>query len=209
MPSQSRKQTRAERYLSKVDGSRCIPVSVATVNFMCDGNLGFVIRAMACFGAKDLHVIGSVPSYRDLTSLSGGLNKFVDIHQYSTPSPFVRKMKQEGAALISVELDARSQSLHDTVFNPYQHIVLVLGHETTGVPEEILHQSDRIVHIPMPGVGYCLNTSQAGNIVLYEIAKQLNMDMESSPSLSGGMEARPAGAGQVGVESETVVGVGL
>lgn len=158
--------------MSKAAGASLIPVSVATVNFICDGNLGFVIRSMACFGAKELHVIGSIPSYHDLTSLSGGLNKFVNIHQYSHPSDLVRFVKQEAMSLVSVELDARSKSIHDAIL-PLNHIMLVLGHETTGVPEEILHQSDLVVHIPMPGVGYCLNTSQAGNIVLYEMAKQL------------------------------------
>ena len=169
---QYRDQTRADRYLSKVAGAKQIPVSVATVNFICDGNLGFVVRAMACFGAKNLHVIGAIPPYRELTSLSGGLNKFVDIHQYSHPSDLVRFVKQEAMSLVSVELDVRSKSLHEAIL-PLNQIMLVLGHETTGVPEEILHQSDLIVHIPMPGVGYCLNTSQAGNIVLYEMAKQL------------------------------------
>lgn len=168
---QYRKQTRADRYLSKVAGAKTIPVSVATVNFMCDGNLGFVIRAMACFGSKNLHVIGSVPSYHDLTSLSGGLNKFVDIHQYSHPSDLVRTVKQEAMSLVSVELDTRSLSINDAEL-PLNHTMLVLGHETSGVPEEILHQSDMIVHIPMPGVGFCLNTSQAGNIVLYEMARR-------------------------------------
>jgi tRNA(Leu) C34 or U34 (ribose-2'-O)-methylase TrmL len=47
----------------------------------------------------------------------------------------------------------------------------VVGNESTGVPIEILLNSEKI-YIPMPGVGFCLNTSQAANIVLYEAVKQ-------------------------------------
>ena len=169
-----REQTRTERHLAKIANARTMPVSVATVNFICDGNVGFVVRAMACFGATDLHIIGAVPSYKDLTSLSGGLNKYIKIHQHHTPSEFVRVTKKDGQTIMSVELDERSVPISAVnLKSPATPMVIVLGHETVGVPEEILHASDIIVHIPMPGVGFCLNTSQAGNIILYELAKQL------------------------------------
>ena len=42
---------------------------------------------------------------------------------------------------------------------------------------EILRNSDK-VYIPMPGVGFCLNTSQTANIFLYEAAKQMNLFQE-------------------------------
>ena len=50
---------------------------------------------------------------------------------------------------------------------------LVVGHEESGIPIEILRNSE-VVNIPMPGVGYCLNTSQAANILLYEAVKQFD-----------------------------------
>jgi tRNA(Leu) C34 or U34 (ribose-2'-O)-methylase TrmL len=47
----------------------------------------------------------------------------------------------------------------------------VVGNETTGVPTQILVNS-KIIYIEMPGVGYCLNTAQTANIMLYEAVKQ-------------------------------------
>ncbi len=170
---QSPRKTRAERHLEKKAGAKILPVSVATINFIHDGNLGFIIRSMACFGASDLHVVGAIPAYRLLTSLSGGLNKYVNITQHKTPSDLVRHVAKNEMCMVSVELDDRSVPLHAMKYASNQPLMLVLGHETTGVPEEILHSSDLIVRIDMPGIGFCLNTSQAGNIVLYELAKQL------------------------------------
>ena len=51
-------------------------------------------------------------------------------------------------------------------------VCFVVGNETTGVPAEIAHTTTNIV-IPMPGAGFCLNTSQAANIVVYEAVKQM------------------------------------
>ena len=46
-----------------------------------------------------------------------------------------------------------------------------MGNEEVGVPPEILQSAD-VVYIPMPGVGYCLNTAQTANIILYEAVRQ-------------------------------------
>jgi tRNA(Leu) C34 or U34 (ribose-2'-O)-methylase TrmL len=48
---------------------------------------------------------------------------------------------------------------------------VVVGQEQSGVPVDILVNSEKVC-IPMPGAGYCLNTSQAANIFLYEATKQ-------------------------------------
>jgi len=56
-------------------------------------------------------------------------------------------------------------------FNFDRPICLVVGNEQIGVPAEILARSV-VLYIEMSGVGYCLNTSQAANILLYETVKQ-------------------------------------
>ena len=169
-----RPESRHDRYEAKSASAKRLPVSVVTVNFMCDGNLGFIIRAMACFGSENLHVIGSVPSPAELSRLSGGLNRYTTIHQHKYPTDVVKFARDNDMYLVSAELTEQSISVHNTILPQNKQILLVLGHEETGVPTEMLHQSDLIVHIPMPGVGYCLNTSQTGNILLYEISRRLN-----------------------------------
>lgn len=55
----NRNETRRERYCKKLDNAKTFPISIATVNFMFDENLGFVVRSAACFGASAVHIIGS------------------------------------------------------------------------------------------------------------------------------------------------------
>lgn len=166
-----RERSRRERYDAKKPSSKNYPISLCCVNFQCDGNLGYLIRSAACFGASGIHVIGSVPERSQLNSLSGSLFDYVQIKQYTSPDKFIDYAKNTGTKLISAEVCENSESLTSYVFDFSSPVCLVVGQEECGVPIGILMNGD-IIHIPMPGVGYCLNTSQAANIILYEAVRQ-------------------------------------
>lgn len=166
-----RTETRRERYNKKINVAQKYPISIATINFMCDENLAYVVRTAGCFGLSDVHVIGSIPEYREMRKYSGTLNNYVQMHQYKNPHDFLVAMKNKGVKLISLELCDGATNIEDYNFDFSQQICIVTGHETTGVPTEVLVNSEK-VFIPMDGVGYSLNTSQAANIAAYEAVKQ-------------------------------------
>jgi tRNA G18 (ribose-2'-O)-methylase SpoU len=172
------RKTRRERYNSKITNGevKYYPFSICSVNFQCDENIAYLIRTAACFGLKDVHVIGSLPHYEDVRRKSGTLHDYVNIHQYSNPSQFLDYARRIGMHVISVELTDGAINLHDIdipeTVTKYGHICFVVGNETTGVPAEI-SLTTPAVYIPMPGPGVCLNTSQAANIVIYEAVKQM------------------------------------
>ena len=170
----TRAKTRRERYDDKKRNANTYPISLCCVNFQHDGNLGFLIRSAACFGAKFLHVIGTVPPRNSLNSLSGTLYDYVKIIQHSTPTAFLSYINSNKIKLISAEICEGSIPIDTYNFNYNSDVCLVVGNESSGVPIEILLNSERI-YIPMPGVGFCLNTSQTANIILYEAVKQYNM----------------------------------
>lgn len=170
----TKRQTRSELVRSNLELAKTSNAHVATVHLGDDMNLAFVIRAAACFGAKSVMVIGSLPPYRILRQLSVGLNNFIEIQQFSTPEHFLQHCRDQNIAVFSIELCDQAVSIYDLEF-PKQEIVITTGHETTGVPQVILHKSQPI-YIPMPGVGLCLNTSQAANVALYEYNRQMRME---------------------------------
>ena len=167
-------ETRRKRYDDKQRNANTYPISLCCVNFKHDGNLGYLIRASACFGAECLHVIGSVPRRKKLNALSGTLYDYVKIIQHNTPSAFLSYARNKKIKLISAEICEDAIPINTYKFNYDSDVCLVVGNESTGVPIEILLNSDTI-YVPMPGAGFCLNTSQAANIVLYEAVKQYNM----------------------------------
>jgi len=170
-----REETRRQRYDHKLKTAKRYPISLCAINFRVDDNLGYLLRSVACFGAERLYVIGHVPERSSLKATSGSLVDYVEIIKFSHPSEFLTQMQLEGTQLVAGEISPEAGSLFTYNFNFDRPICLVVGNEETGVPAEILRNSD-IVQIPMPGVGHCLNTSQAANILLYEAVKQYSQD---------------------------------
>jgi tRNA G18 (ribose-2'-O)-methylase SpoU len=138
---------------------------------MFDDNLAFLIRSVACFGVDNLYVIGSVPPRSKLNSKSGSLYDYVNIKQFKNPSSFLSYSRENSLNLISLELNENSRSIYDFEFDFSKNNVIILGHETQGVPNILLFNSQAI-HIPMPGVGFCLNVSQAGTAAMSEFCRQ-------------------------------------
>jgi tRNA G18 (ribose-2'-O)-methylase SpoU len=175
-----RNKTRRDRYNSKIASGnvKYYPISLCAINFQCDENLAYLVRTAACFGLRDLHVIGSINSYEEMRRKSGTLTDYVNVHQYSTPTQFLEYSRRTNMRVISAELDDSSFNVHNFDFvstiKESGHICIVVGNETTGVPVEILNNSTKI-YIPMPGPGFCLNTSQTANIMVFEAVKQLEL----------------------------------
>ena len=166
-----REETRRQRYNEKLKIAKKYPISLCAINFRVDDNLGYLVRSAACFGAERLYVIGHVPDRSRIKASSGSLTDYVEIIQFSCPSEFLTQMELEGIKVISAELVEGARPLSSYTFDFSRPVCLVVGNEQVGVPTEILMQSE-VLYIPMPGVGYCLNTAQAANILLYEAVKQ-------------------------------------
>ena len=166
-----RPETRRQRYDKKLKSAKTYPISLCAINFRIDDNLGYLVRSAACFGAERLYVVGHVPPRSCLKASSGSLTDYVEIEQFSRPSEFLTQMQLEGIQVVAAELVECARPLASYNFNFNRPICLVVGNEQAGIPTEILARSD-VVYIEMPGVGYCLNTAQAANIILYEAIKQ-------------------------------------
>tara|TARA_R110002020_G_scaffold44161_6_gene127613 strand:+ start:15315 stop:15878 length:564 start_codon:yes stop_codon:yes gene_type:complete len=172
-----RDKTRRERYDKKKHTAKTYPFDIVCINFQHDGNLGYLIRTAACFGAKHVHVIGSVPPRSTLNPSSGSLYDYVTIIQHTTPLHFLHYCKTNEIKLVSAEICEGAQPIAAYGFDFSSHLALVVGNEEHGIPVEILRKSDK-VYIPMPGVGYCLNTAQTANILLYEAVKRYEAQEE-------------------------------
>ena len=115
-----------------------------------------------------------MPDRKVMNALSGSTIDFVNIRKFSRPEALVQYCRGEDIKLISLELpdeNMDSTPLAEYEFDFSKKYCIIAGHETIGIPADILFNSER-VYIPMMGVGFCLNTSQALNVALYEASKQ-------------------------------------
>ena len=168
-----RPETRRQRYETKLKTAKTYPISLCAINFRVDDNLGYLVRSAACFGAERLYVVGHVPERSVLKSPSGSLIDYVDIKKFKNPREFLEYMEAKNIQVVAAELVEGARPLCSYDFDFNRGVCLVVGNEETGVPTEIIQRSD-VVYIEMPGVGYCLNTSQTANIMLHEAVRKYN-----------------------------------
>lgn len=171
-----RKETRAERYAAKQGMATKHNFSFCATYFQNVGNLAYLSRALACFGGETLHIIGKEPDMTEMSRLSGGHSKLIKLARYSNPSDFLDFCSMKNQRIVVAEIDSTSTNIYDYWWNPSVHNVIVLGNEMEGIPTEIVDNCDDKVYIPMPGRGFCLNTSQAGNILAYDFVMKTEFE---------------------------------
>lgn len=82
---------------------------------------------------------------------------------------WVSRQRGAGWRIIAVELAEGAIAL-PRLQPAAQRTIVLLGHETAGIPEEHVDAADACVEIPMVGIGASLNVAVAGSLVLYRLA---------------------------------------
>jgi tRNA (guanosine-2'-O-)-methyltransferase len=91
------------------------------------------------------------------------------VHRVHDPVAWLGAQRDRGAHIVGVELADEAVRLGDLPA-ARRRTVMVLGHESTGIPPEALDLLDVAVEIPMVGTGHSLNVAVAGSLVLYKLA---------------------------------------
>jgi len=167
----SRDQTRLERYWAKMSTSSRYPISLCTVSFANDANTAMSLRSAVCFGFSGFHIIGRAPERKVLKAASGSMSDFITTREFKNPAEYVDWGRRSNKVLLSLELTDYATNIEDFVVEPNKEYSLVVGNEYTGTPMEILHHSQHL-YIPMPGIGYCLNSAMAASVAAHEFSKK-------------------------------------
>lgn len=95
------------------------------------------------------------------------------------PVGWLDLQRKAGSPVVGVELAEDATRLAD-VAAARSRTVMVLGHEQTGLPGEVLDVPDEAIEIPMVGSGASLNVAIAGSLVLYKLAGLFLTDVRCS-----------------------------
>lgn len=133
-------------------------------------NVGSFFRTADAFGVQKMYLTGytSAPPRLEISKTALGAETWVPWEKVSDPLPLIHTLKSEGFLIASLELSEVSIALPK--FNDNRPICLVLGHEVSGVPRELLNCSDVTLQIPMLGKKHSLNVSVAAGIGLYHLS---------------------------------------
>jgi TrmH family RNA methyltransferase len=135
------------------------PVTLALWHVGDPGNLGTLLRAADSFGAGVALSEGCAdPTGPKAVRASMGSLFRVPLSAFGEPGGKRVALVPSGGIPLP-ELDSSDE------------VVLVLGAEREGLPEEILEQCEERVSIPQTGGAESLNVAMAGAIALYELAR--------------------------------------
>jgi len=129
-------------------------------------NVGSFFRTADAFGVEKLYLTGytATPPRREISKTAIGAEEWIDWEYTEDPIKLISALKADGWTIVALELTDSAQSINDYVAPA--KTCLVLGHEVTGVSEEILSVCDDTVMIPMLGKKESLNVSVAAGIAL-------------------------------------------
>jgi RNA methyltransferase, TrmH family len=140
------------------------------------GNLGSLIRTADSAGATGLvSVEPSVDLYDPQTvrATMGSLFALpiVQLEDEGVLDPWYRQVRDSGVPLVVVGTSARGPQLYYEV-DYRQPLVLLVGSERRGLPEQMRRQADAVVRLPMAGSATSLNVSAAAAALIYEVVRQ-------------------------------------
>jgi tRNA G18 (ribose-2'-O)-methylase SpoU len=82
---------------------------------------------------------------------------------------WVAGQQAAGWRIVAVEL-AEGATARPRLEPARSRTIVLLGHESNGIPDELVAGADDCVEIPMVGRGASLNVAVAGSLVLYRLA---------------------------------------
>ena len=133
-----------------------------------DVNLGTLLRTCDAVGA--CMAVPNTSHYHHALSKGDTLARLPCIHWVEPwQEAWVENEHAAGARIVAVELADDAVPLA-RLEPASERTIVLLGHESRGVPRRMLELADTRVEIPMLGVGHSLNVAVAGSLVAYRLA---------------------------------------
>ncbi len=132
-------------------------------------NVGSFFRTSDAMNVEKIYLTGytGIPPRREITKVAIGAEDFVPWEQFENPMDILTTLKDEGWSLVALEITPNAVDVVDYV--PADRVCLIVGHELSGVPPEILDLCDAVVFIPMLGQKESLNVAVAAGIALHQL----------------------------------------
>lgn len=151
------------------------PIYFVLDNVLDTYNIGSIFRLADAIAAEIVYICGNseYPPSSRIHKAAVGTEEWVAWEKHDSAAEVVNQLKSQGVQIIVIEQDSRSipYTMLPNKLNP--PIALVVGHETTGVTEEVLDMADYIVELPMFGINKSINVWGSLAIISYKIIEYL------------------------------------
>lgn len=132
-------------------------------------NIGSAFRTADSFRAEKIFLCGicATPPSAEIHKSALGAEFSVEWEYSKETMPVVRRLREEGYTIVSVEQTVDSVSLESFKADESTKYALIFGNEVSGVDQSIVDASDFSLEIPQYGTKHSLNVSVSVGIVLW------------------------------------------
>lgn len=142
------------------------------------GNLGTIIRTADAAGASGVILLGDTTDPFSLETVRATMGSvFAMPVAKASVGDFLRWRKDVGAKVVATHLAGAVD--YRTIDYGKQPVVLLMGNEQAGIPDELAREADALARIPQAGRADSLNLAIATGIMLFEARRHL-LSLEAS-----------------------------
>lgn len=152
------------------------PLVVVLDNIRSQHNIGSAFRTADSFRVEKIYLCGicATPPTAEIHKSALGAEFSVDWKYYKETIDVVKRLRDEGFTIISVEQAENSTMLDSFQLPENQKIALIYGNEVKGVEQAVVDASDICLEIPQYGTKHSLNVSVSIGITIWKISELLN-----------------------------------
>lgn len=136
------------------------------------GNLGTIIRTADAAGASGIILVGETTDPFSLETVRATMGSvFAMPVVRASVEDFVKWKKQAGVKVVATHLAGSVD--YRTIDYKSKPVVLLMGNEQAGLPEELAREAGALARIPQAGRADSLNLAIATGIMLFEARRHL------------------------------------
>jgi len=153
--------------LAELSTKNRFPLYALCENIRSLYNVGSIFRTSDAVRLEKLYLTGytGYPPRKEIDKTALGAVDSVKWEHFKNPLEAVQKIKKENIPIIALEHTSESVPFDKFEFEfPF---CLLLGNEVEGLSDELLHEADLSIEIPMFGLKQSLNVSVAYGVVMY------------------------------------------
>lgn len=136
------------------------------------GNLGTIIRTADAAGASGVILVGDTTDPFSLETVRATMGSvFAMPVTKASVADFLRWKKEAGVKVVATHLAGAVD--YRTIDYKGRPVVLLMGNEQAGIPDELAHAADALARIPQAGRADSLNLAIATGVMLFEARRHL------------------------------------
>ncbi|NYT30652.1 RNA methyltransferase [Rhizobium sp. WYCCWR 11128] len=136
------------------------------------GNLGTIIRTADAAGASGIILLGETTDPFSLETVRATMGSVFAVPvARATPEEFIAWRKSAGVSVVATHLAGAVD--YRTIDYRKKPVVLLMGNEQSGLPEQLTREADALARIPQQGRADSLNLAVATAVMLFEARRHL------------------------------------